>query len=113
MGIFSGSPTLRRRVQKRQYAAHTGDTKNSARSGKCSAPNLATSASSEAMLCLRSTCCQDSMRQILEVDHQVVAGGVVAREPGRLGVAAPLVKRAGGRVRGTGRRLDDDQASVF
>src|SRR3989454_5585717 len=33
MGIFSGSPTLRRRVQKRQYAAHTGDTKNSARSG--------------------------------------------------------------------------------
>src|SRR3989449_7021557 len=64
------------------------------RSGKCSAPNLATSASSEAMLCLRSSCCQDSMRQILEIDHQVVAGGVVAREPGRLGVAAPLVEGA-------------------
>src|SRR6266566_3924678 len=179
MGIFSGSPTLRRRVQKRQYAAHTGDTKNSARSGyrcvmfgtgewassarestrpsctssscrsgtywrqmgspgdlmrstmageirnskfsaasrsrsrsgKCSAPNLATSPSSEAMLCLRSTCCQDSMRQILEIDHQVVAGGVVAREPGRLGVAAPLVEGARGCVVGARRRLDDDQAS--
>src|SRR5213596_2796137 len=60
------------------------------RSGKCSAPNLATSASSEAMLCLRSSCCQDSMRQILEIDHQVVAGGVV----------------------GARRRLDDDEASV-
>src|SRR3989449_1659630 len=82
------------------------------RSGKCSAPNLATSASSEAMLCLRSSCCQDSMRQILEIDHQVVAGGVVAREPGRLGVAAPLVEGARGCVGGARRRLDDDQASV-
>src|SRR5713226_6225480 len=82
-----------------------------ARSGKCSGPNLATSASSEAMLRLRSSCCQDSMRQILEIDHQVVAGGVVAREPGPLGVAAPLVEGAGGRVVGAGRRLDDDQSS--
>src|SRR5437867_4844461 len=88
-----------------------------ARSGKCSAPNLATSASSDAMLCLRSSCCQDSMRQILEIDHQVVAGGddlvvylkdlthhqvvaggVVAREAGRPGVAAPLVEGARGCV---------------
>src|SRR2546426_3976854 len=82
------------------------------RSGKCSAPNLATSASSEAMLCLRSSCCQDSMRQILEVDHQVVAGGVVAREPGRPGVAAPLVEGARGCVFGPRRRLDDDQSCV-
>src|SRR5260370_453347 len=80
------------------------------RSGKCSAPNRATSASSEAMLCLRSSCCQDSMRQILEIDHQVVAGGVVPREPGRLGVAAPLVEGARGRVVSAGRRLDDDQS---
>src|SRR3989449_821937 len=81
------------------------------RSGNCSAPNLATSASSEAMLCLRSSCCQDPMRQILEIDHQVVAGGVVARQPGRLGVAAPLVEGARGCVVGARRRLDDDQAS--
>src|SRR5947208_2060947 len=33
MGIFLGSPTLRRRVQNRQYAAHTGDTRKSARGG--------------------------------------------------------------------------------
>ena len=32
-GIFSGSPTLRRRVQKRQYVAQTGLTRNSTRSG--------------------------------------------------------------------------------
>src|SRR5689334_819373 len=82
------------------------------RSGKCSAPNLATSASSEAMLCLRSSCCQDSMRQILEIDHQVVAGGVIAREPGRLGVATPLIEGARRRVVGAGRRLDDDQSSL-
>src|SRR3989449_4665847 len=81
------------------------------RSGKCSAPNRATSASSEAMLCLRSSCCQDSMRQILEIDHQVVAGGVVARDPGRPGVAAPLVEGARGCVVSARRRLDDDQRS--
>src|SRR6266540_4642204 len=82
------------------------------RSGKCSAPNLATSASSEAMLCLRSSCCQGAMRQILEINHQVVARGVVAGEPGRLGVAAPLVEGARGCVVGARRRLDDDQSSV-
>src|SRR6266567_2367753 len=82
------------------------------KSGKCSAPNFAASASSDAMLCLRSSSCQNAMRQILEVDHQVVAGGVVAREPGRLSVAAPLVKRARGGVFGARRRLDDDQSSL-
>src|SRR5437773_3329542 len=86
--------------------------RNRSRSGKCSAPNRATSASSEAMLCLRSSCCHDSMRQILEIDHQVVAGGVVARKPGRLGVAAPLVKGARGCVVGARRRLDHHQSSV-
>src|SRR5207248_9749885 len=83
-----------------------------ARSGTCSAPNLATSASSEAMLCLRSSCCQGSMRQILEIDHQVVAGGVVAGEPGRPGVPAPLVESARGGVVGARRGLNDDQSSV-
>src|SRR5256885_10900054 len=83
------------------------------RSGKCSAPNLATSASSEAMLCLRSTCCQGSMRQVLEIDHQVVARGVVAGEPGRLGVSPPLVEGAGGCVIGARRCLDDDESSVI
>src|SRR2546428_4851690 len=83
------------------------------RSGTCSAPNLATSASSEAMLCLRSSCCQGSMRQILEIDHQIVARGVVAGEPGRLGVPAPLVEGAGGCVVGARRRLDDDESPVI
>src|SRR3989442_1930595 len=64
------------------------------RSGKCSAPNLATSASREAMLRLRRSSCQDSIRQILEIDHQVVVGRVVARHGGAPGVAAPLVERA-------------------
>src|SRR5512140_3797915 len=32
-GIFSGSPTFLRRVQKRQYDAHTGLTRNRTRSG--------------------------------------------------------------------------------
>src|SRR5882762_4178886 len=82
------------------------------RSGKCSAPNLATSASSEAMLCLRSCCCQDSMCQVLEIDHQVVAGGIVAREPGRLGVAEPLVEGACGCVVGARRGLNHDQSSA-
>jgi hypothetical protein len=32
-GIFSGSPTFRRRVQNRQYDAQTGLTRNNTRSG--------------------------------------------------------------------------------
>src|SRR5690349_5568423 len=83
------------------------------RSGKCSAPNRATSVSRDAMLRLRSSSCQDSMGQILEIDHQVVTGSVVAREPRRLGVAAPLVKGARGAVFGTGRGFDDDESSVI
>src|SRR3989454_6184095 len=65
------------------------------RSGKCSAPNRATSASREATLRLRRSSCQDSIAQVLEVDHQVVSGGVITREPGGRRVAAPLVERAG------------------
>src|SRR5712664_4887025 len=84
-----------------------------AKSGKCSAPNLATSASSEAMLRLRSSCCQDSMRQVLEIDHQVVARGVIARDRRRSCVPASLVERARGRVVRAGRRLDDEQACVL
>src|SRR2546423_15701786 len=83
------------------------------RSGNCSGPNLATSASSEARLFLRSSSCHDSMRQVLEIDHQIVAGGVVARDQRRAGVAASLVEGAGGPVVGAGGRLDDDQAPVI
>src|ERR1700740_1184378 len=82
------------------------------RSGKCSGPNLAPSASSDAMLRLRSSSCQDSMGQVLEIDHQVVAGGVVPREASRSGVAAPLVEGARRPVLGARGRLDDDQASL-
>src|SRR2546422_5491431 len=82
------------------------------RSGKCSAVNAATSASREATLRLRRRSCQDSIAQVLEVDHQVVSGGVITREPGGRRVAAPLVERAGGRVFGAGRCLDDNQSSV-
>src|SRR6266704_3693041 len=84
-----------------------------ARSGKCSAPNLATRASSDAMLCLRSRACQDSMRQVLEVDDEIVIGRVVAPEPRRRRVATSLVEGARGRVLGAGGRLDDDQSSVI
>src|SRR5690242_13204136 len=83
------------------------------RSGKCAGPNLATSASSDAMLRLRSSSCQDSMGQVLEIDHQVVARGVVPREASRPGVAAPLVEGARGGVFGTGRGFDDDESSVI
>src|SRR5207244_1299924 len=83
------------------------------RSGKCSAPKRVTSASRDAMLRLRSSSCQDSMGQVLEIDHQDVAGGVVAREPGRLDVAAPLVKGARRRVLAARGGLDDDESSVI
>src|SRR5713101_2234557 len=83
-----------------------------ARSGKCSGPNLATSASSEAMLRLRSSCCQDSMRQILEIDHQVVAGGVIAGDRRHPRVAASLIELARAGVVRAGRGLDDEEPSV-
>src|SRR2546422_7873433 len=82
------------------------------RSGKCSAPNLATSASREAMLRLRRSSCHDSIRQILEIDHQVVAGRVVARHGGAPGVAAPLVERARRRVLRQGGCLHDHEPSA-
>src|SRR2546421_10594681 len=82
------------------------------KSGKCSGPNRATRASSEARLWLRSRSCQDAIHQVLEVDHQVVGRSVIPPEPRRLGVPAPLVERAGGRVVGARRRLDDDQPTA-
>src|SRR2546426_9546575 len=82
------------------------------RSGKCSAPNLATSASSVAMLFLRSSACQDAMPQVLEIDHQVVVRRVIARERRRLRVPTPLVERARCRVRRAGGGLDDDQSPL-
>src|SRR5260370_16727789 len=84
-----------------------------AKSGKCSAPNLATSASSEAMLRLRSSCCQDSMRQILEIDHQVIAGGVIAGDRPHPRVAASLIERARAGIVRAGRGLDYQQPSVL
>src|SRR5574341_868986 len=78
-------------------------------SGKCSAPNRAAKASSEAMLFLRSSSCQDSMRQILEIDHQVVTGRVVPRELRGPGEAASYVEAPRGRVVRAGGRLGDQQ----
>src|SRR5437879_11676636 len=69
-------------------------------------------ASREAMLRLRRSSCQDSIRQILEIDHQVVARRVIARHGGAPGVAAALVERARRGVRLEGGRLDDDQADT-
>src|SRR5437870_7127095 len=90
----------------------TAACRSRSRSGKCSAPNLATSASRDAMLRLRRSSCQDSIRQILEIDHQVVARRVIARHGGAPGVAAALVERARRGVRLEGGRLDD-QADTF
>src|SRR5947208_9951931 len=88
-------------------------SRSRSRSGKCSGPNLATSASSVATLCLRSSSCQDAMRQVLDVHDQVVVGRVIARDSRGRGVAAPFVVPPGGRVSGAGRRLDDDQAAAL
>src|SRR3989442_8539867 len=90
----------------------TAACRSRSRSGKCSAPNLATSASREAMLRLRRSSCQDSIRQILEIDHQVVAGRIVARHGGAPGVAAPLVERARRRVRRQGGCLHDHEPAT-
>src|SRR3989441_1219834 len=101
------------------FAGEMRNSKSSAarrsrsRSGKCSGPKRATSASSDAMLRLRSSSCQDSIRQVLEVDHQVVAGCVVPRESSRRPVPSPLVEAAGREVLGAGRRLDDDQTAAI
>src|SRR5437879_12776332 len=86
--------------------------RNRSRSGNCSGPNLATSASSDARLFLRSSSCQDSMRQVLEIDHQIVTGRVIARDQRRPGVAASLVEGARRRVVGAGGGLDGDQSPV-
>src|SRR5438094_3932624 len=81
------------------------------RSGKCSGPKRATSASSDAMLRLRSSSCQDSIRQVVAVDHPIVAGCVVPRESRRRPIPSPLVEATCRDVLGAGRRLDDDQAA--
>src|SRR6266496_4098130 len=88
-------------------------SRSRSRSGKCSGLNLATSASNVARDFLRSSSCQGAMRQVLEVHDQVVVGRVIARDSGRRGVAAPLVKPPGGRVPGAGRGLDDDEATAL
>src|SRR5258705_9100887 len=78
-------------------------------SATCSGPNRSASASSDAMLFLRSSSCQLSIRQILGVDHQVVTGRVVPRDGCGSGVAAVLVKGPRGGVVGAGAGLDDDE----
>src|SRR5204863_6781963 len=80
----------------------------------CSGPNRSARASSEAMLRLRSSSCQViSMRQFLDVDHQVVAGGVVPGDGAGPLVSPRLVKRARRRVIGAGRGLDHEEAAVL
>src|SRR5436305_6494884 len=88
-------------------------SRSRSRSGKCSGPNLATKASSAAMLFLRSSSCQDTTRQVLEIDHQVVPRCVVAPEPRRLLVAASLVEGAGRGVLGARRCLDHYQPTAL
>src|SRR5882762_4051714 len=78
----------------------------------CSAPNRAASASSEAMLFLRSSSCQVSSRQLLGIDHQVVTGRVVPRDGRDPGVAACFVKPAGRYVIGARAGLDDYEPSA-
>src|SRR6266850_4545294 len=75
----------------------------------CSGPNRAASASSDAMLFLRSSSCQVSIREILGVDHQVVTGCVVPRDGCGSGVAAVLIEGPCGRVIGSRAGLDDDK----
>src|SRR5688572_96402 len=69
-----------------------------AMSATCSSPNRSASASSEAMLLLRSSSCQVSIRQILGIDHQIVTGRVIPRDGCGPGVAACLVKPPRGLV---------------
>src|ERR1044071_1016196 len=88
-------------------------SRSRSRSGKCSGPNFATSASNVATDFLRISSCQGAMRQVLEVQDQIVVGRVIARDARRRGVPAPLVKPPGGRVPGTGRGLDDDEATAL
>src|SRR5260370_7301578 len=82
-------------------------------SGKCSGPNRAASCSSDVRLRLRSSSCQVSIRQILEIDHQVVTGRVVAREGGGPGVAAAFVKAARRLVGRAPGRFDHDEAAAL
>src|SRR6267142_750956 len=79
----------------------------------CSAPNRAASASSEAMLFLRSSSCQVSSRQILGIDHQVVTRRVVRRDGRGPGVAACFVKPARRCVIGARAGLDDYEPSAI
>src|SRR2546423_15698334 len=83
-----------------------------AMSSTCSAPNRAASASSEAMLFLRSSSCQVSIRQILGVDHQIVPGRVVTRDGAGPGEAACFIEAARGRVIRPRRCLDHHQPAA-
>src|SRR6266705_5322304 len=79
----------------------------------CSGPNRAASASREAMLFLRRSSCQLSIREILGVDHQIVTGRVVPRDGCGSGVAAVLVKSPRGRVVGARAGFNDDEPLAF
>src|ERR1044072_5972135 len=83
-----------------------------AMSPTCSAPNRAANASSEAMLFLRSSSCQVSSSQILDIDHQIVTGRVIPRDGRGPGVAACFVKRPRRLVIATIPGYDDHQPSA-
>src|SRR6267154_1785535 len=84
-----------------------------ATSPTCSGPNRAASASRDAMLFLRRSSCQLSIREILGVDHQIVTGRVVPRDGCGPGIAAVLVETPSGRVVGTRARFDHDEPLAF
>src|SRR5436190_3556457 len=75
----------------------------------CSAPKRAARASSDAMLFLRSSSCQVSSCQILDIDHQIVTGRVVPRDGCGSGVAACFVETPGRLVIGPRGGFDDDE----
>src|SRR5689334_21150623 len=82
-------------------------------SGKCSAPKRAASTSRDAMLFLRSSSCQDSMCQVLEIDHQVIPGRIVLRDYRGPVVPAGLVKPTRRRVVRARRRLHNDKPTAI
>src|SRR5689334_5901441 len=85
-------------------------------SGKFSAPNLWASASSEAMEFFLRTSCQVSAMEPpvlpaypLHQDHLIIARCIEIRDGGYRRVAPSLVERAGCRVIGPSRCVDDDE----
>src|SRR5918996_155311 len=81
-------------------------------SATCSGPKRAASCSSDEMLFLRSSSCQVSIPQVLEIDHQVVTRRVIRRNHRGPGVAACLVEPPRGGVILPPRGLHDDEPTA-